>query len=89
MDEMDNKIRIEETMGVNSPFLKLKDVYIRPINILAFGRMSIPKTAHTEEIHGIGIWFENLREPITTTYDTEEERDEDFALLEEFSKIVY
>ena len=62
-------------------FIKLKDVTIRSESIVAFGEMKIPQTMQTPEFFAISVWLAEGKEPIVATYESEEERDADFEII--------
>lgn len=63
-------------------FLKLKDVTVRADAVVAYGGMTIPGTLQTPEFFAISIWIDNAKEPIVTTYISEEERNADLETID-------
>lgn len=63
--------------------VELKEITIRLDEVNAFGKLLIPNTLQTPTYYAIAVWFKGVTEPITITYSSEEERDNDLAILRE------
>jgi hypothetical protein len=59
----------------------LKDLTIDTAAVVAVGRFIIPATLQTVKMYGISIYAMNVQEPLVITYDTEDERNAEYATL--------
>lgn len=63
------------------PFVHLKDLSFEPESVYAYGKMTIPSTLKTPNYYAIALWFYEGKEPLTVTYETEEERDSELDIV--------
>jgi hypothetical protein len=79
--------RQEENNSMNQttikPFVELKDVSFSPYAVVAYGRSVVPQTMQTPEYPTLTIWLRDTKEPITAIYETEEERNNEYAIIKE------
>ena len=59
----------------------LKDLTVDTVVVVAVGRFIIPATLQTEKMYGLSIYATNVQEPLVITYDTEDERNAEYAAL--------
>jgi hypothetical protein len=64
------------------PFIKLKDFSCSPYALVAYGRVPIPATMQTPPYYAISLFLKDVHEPVLITYETQEERDTDYAIVE-------
>lgn len=63
--------------------VELKEITIRLDDVNAYGKLLIPHTLQTPTYYAIAVWFKGVPEPITITYSSEDERDNDLAIIRE------
>ena len=62
-------------------FVHLKDVSFTPYAVVAYSKSIIPQTIQTPQYPALTIWLKDVPQPIIAAYETEQERDAEFAMI--------
>jgi len=64
-------------------FVELKDLTFDKSYLISFGTGVLPKDNMNNEVYVLTVWLSGVREPISITYGTEEDRDKELNIVRE------